>query len=72
MHKCSHDCTSGWGASRRAHCSGCGRNFGGLTAFDKHRDEGKCLDPESLGLVRNDKGDWGMSTEGKEWWVSDG
>ena len=30
------------------HCAGCGRHFHGLGAFDAHRREGECCDPEMV------------------------
>jgi hypothetical protein len=48
-------------------CSPCGREFTGLGAFDKHQDVDysrrpavRCLDPASVGLVRQDQGRWGF------------
>jgi hypothetical protein len=57
-------------------CSPCGREFTGLTAFDKHQDVDYsrrpavvCKDPATIGLVRNDYGRWGepMNAAGREW-----
>jgi hypothetical protein len=45
----------------------CGREFGGVTAFDRHLSWSKsvpfvtCLEPEGVGLVARD-GVWGMPT----------
>ena len=43
-------CGQSWRQSgnRTGHCSGCHQNFDGLSAFDRHRRDGKCLDPASL------------------------
>lgn len=62
MHRCTSDCprvTPG-----QAHCTVCGRTFGGVTGFDKHRFKtgaGRfrgpmaiCLDPGSFGYVERD------------------
>jgi hypothetical protein len=42
----------------QAHCSSCcnqgPRTFSGVTAFDRHRKSGKCLDPAKM---TNDEGD---------------
>lgn len=39
-----------------AHCAatGCHRTFGSVGDFDRHRRDGRCLRPESLGLVLAD------------------
>lgn len=56
-------------------CSPCGEIFTGLTAFDRHQDVDysrrpavTCLDPASVGLVRNDLGRWGepLDAAGRE------
>lgn len=39
----------------QAHCSVCHRTFSGMWAFDKHRRDGRCLDPAELGLVERDR-----------------
>lgn len=48
-------------------CSPCGREFTGLTAFDKHHDVDysreppvRCVDPATVGLVRQSSGRWGL------------
>jgi hypothetical protein len=48
-------------------CSPCGREFTGLTAFDRHQDVDYsrqppvlCLDPASVGLVQQQSGRWGF------------
>lgn len=39
----------------QAHCkSGCHRTFGGVGGFDRHRRDGQCLDPATLGYVERD------------------
>jgi hypothetical protein len=52
-------------------CHPCGQSFTGLTAFDKHqqvdytrRPAVTCLDPATLGMVRNDHGRWGYPATG--------
>lgn len=52
-------CTAKWSGVTRAHCSGCHRTFTGVSAFDRHREDGACLDPASLGMVERDGGLWG-------------
>jgi hypothetical protein len=52
-------------------CDPCGREFSGLTAFDKHqqvdysrRPAVVCLDPATVGLVLNGRGRWGSPSDG--------
>ncbi len=47
MHTCG-GCTNTWGGLAQAHCSVCHELFSGVTAFDKHRSKGKCLDPAKM------------------------
>ena len=44
---------TGWTGLRTCHCAagGCHRTFTGIGAFDKHRQDGRCLDLTSVGLV---------------------
>jgi hypothetical protein len=50
-------------------CSGCGRVFTGITAFDRHQRwaQGKltCLDPATLGMERKRDGKWGYPAPAK-------
>ena len=59
--------------TNRCYCTGCGRYFGGVSAFDAHQTLGPdgrpiCHDPASLtrkdgtslGYIVNDKGFWGQ------------
>ena len=43
-------CGGHWWQSgnRTGHCSACHRNFDGISAFDRHRRDGQCLDPATL------------------------
>lgn len=47
-----HSCKCGrrWSGLSTCHCSVCHVTFGGYTNFDRHRNNGKCLTPESIGL----------------------
>lgn len=50
-------------SSARCVCGGCQDGFNSLAAFDRHqrlRTDGRpvCLDPASLGMVRNEAGWW--------------
>lgn len=38
----------------QAHCGACHRSWGGVSGFDAHRKDGRCLDPASLGYVERD------------------
>lgn len=43
----------------QAHCgSGCHRTFRSVSGFDQHRNNGKCVDPTTIGMVTNEKGVW--------------
>lgn len=42
----------------QAHCTVCGCTFGGVRNFDRHRSNGWCLNPETLGLQLTDAGVW--------------
>lgn len=43
----------------QAHCAGgCHRTFGGITGFDHHRRDGRCIDPATLGMALTDVGIW--------------
>lgn len=35
-------------AGRTCLCRSCGRYFGGVEGFDRHRKDGACLDPDTL------------------------
>jgi hypothetical protein len=58
-------------------CSPCGREFTGLSAFDRHQDVDygrrpavQCKDPATLGLVQNGHGRWGSpATDASRLWV---
>ena len=39
-------------------CSGCGEYFTTVGNFDKHKRIDGCLDPETVGLTRDDRGYW--------------
>jgi hypothetical protein len=52
---------------RACQCARCGREFTGLTAFDRHQDVSYkrrpavlCKDPATAGLVRQKSGRWGL------------
>lgn len=62
-HKCSATCTQGWSPGRRCHCMVCGENFTVVANFDKHRKDGQCLPPESIGMVLNERGIWAKPGE---------
>jgi hypothetical protein len=51
-------------------CHPCGREFTGLTAFDRHQDVDytrrpavRCMDPASVGLVQGAHGRWGFPSD---------
>jgi len=43
-------CSERWTSKSLAHCTACHRTFGGVGGFDKHRDNGRCIDPMELGM----------------------
>jgi hypothetical protein len=45
-------------SASQAHCTVCHRTFGGVSGFDKHRRDGRCIDPETLGMRLTDVGVW--------------
>lgn len=52
-------------------CATCGFRFAGVPAFDRHRRNGKCLDPAAIGLFElvSRGGAWGVpaTRAGAEW-----
>lgn len=48
-----HSCRCGrrWDKLKTCHCCVCHRTFTAITGFDRHRRNGKCLDPATVGLV---------------------
>lgn len=63
--KCDETCTHRAPAASQALCSVCHEIFGGITAFDKHRENGWCINPVDLGFEIGSRGTWGepMSQE---------
>lgn len=47
-------CKERWTGSRKAHCTGCCRTFKSVSAFDRHRRDMKCLNPEDCGMTMKD------------------
>lgn len=48
-HSCG-GCTNTWTGIAMAHCASCHGSFSVVSNFDKHRRNGKCLDPAVVGL----------------------
>lgn len=44
--------------TKTALCSVCHESFGVVRNFDKHRDNGWCLDPATIGLRKDVNGHW--------------
>ena len=44
-------CGVRWSGLSTSHCGACGRTFSSVGTFDRHRRDGRCLDPEPLGMV---------------------
>jgi len=56
------------GAMRACQCAVCGNVFTSITGFEKHRKNGRCLEPLSVGLSLNDRGLWATpATENCHW-----
>lgn len=47
----SHRCGTRWSGKGVSHCGACCATFTGVTTFDLHRRNGKCLPPRAVGLV---------------------
>lgn len=60
--RCTPECRTPRGT--QAHCSVCHNTMSGVTFFDAHRRDGRCVDPALLGLVEVD-GLW-FTPEGHE------
>lgn len=48
-HRCGR-CESRWAGNSTCHCGSCHVTFSGVTTFDRHRRNGQCLNPYSIGL----------------------
>jgi hypothetical protein len=44
-------CGARWTGLSRAHCAACHDTFTTVTNFDRHRRNGRCVDPASVGLI---------------------
>lgn len=56
-HTCGK-CPKTWTGTAQAHCSTCcTETFSGVTAFDRHRVRGKCLDPSKMVTVNEETGE---------------
>lgn len=42
----------------QVHCSGCHRTFGSIGGFDRHRRDGRCVDPAGLAMHTDHRGVW--------------
>lgn len=49
------ECGKWWTGAERSHASCCHRTFSSLSAFDKHRQGGRCNDPADIGLIARGK-----------------
>ncbi|MCL4780333.1 MAG: hypothetical protein KJ049_09090 [Gammaproteobacteria bacterium] len=43
---------------KRCCCRGCGEYFSTVANFDKHRRNGACVDPATVGLLVDHRGIW--------------
>lgn len=44
-------CGTRWSGDSTSHCGSCHETMAGPSVFDRHRREGRCLDPVALGCV---------------------
>lgn len=61
------NCGARWAGLNTCHCaSGCHETLSSPRAFDKHRRDGRCLDPAAVGLVRSERAGyvvWGFPSD---------
>lgn len=57
------NCDAVWTGENRCHCPKCHITLAGVTYWNKHRVNGRCIAPEKLGLVLNDKQIWSAAEE---------
>lgn len=47
----THRCGARWSGNNTSHCGGgCCRTFSSVGTFDRHRRDGRCLDPANIGM----------------------
>jgi hypothetical protein len=47
----SHRCGTRWNGKGVSHCGACCVTFTGVSTFDLHRRNGRCVHPSTIGLV---------------------
>lgn len=63
------NCPQTWTGTKAAHCATCHETFTGPSHFDRHRHDGKCLEPAGIGLVLVERAGWtAWGTEMDENW----
>jgi len=69
-HHCQ-GCPKRWNGYNTGHCKVCHETFSGITAFDKHRVNGKCRPPAEVGLVESKRAYpcWGFPSDDGYWEV---
>ena len=45
-----HGCGARWSGLATTHCARCHQTFSGVSGFDQHRENGRCLGPAEAGL----------------------
>jgi len=55
---CTDECVRPTPAQCHCPAPECHRTFGGVSLFDKHRHNGACLDPVTLGMTLMESGVW--------------
>lgn len=52
--------------TKGSYCRGCQQGFSSPWGFDKHRSDGRCLNPADVGLVIGKRGYWTRPFDGVE------
>lgn len=61
-HSCK-GCTNRWTGMKMAHCPSCHETFSTPANFDRHRKNGKCVEPTSVGLEKGSRDTWRIPFE---------
>ncbi len=57
-YRCDETCTHPKPSMHNALCTVCHTCFKSVAGFDRHRDNGWCLEPSTIGLEPNENGFW--------------
>jgi hypothetical protein len=64
-HACGK-CPNRWAGTSTAHCGACHNTFTAVGGFDRHRRNGACVPPASVGMVARERPGyvvWGMPAD---------